>query len=478
LIYVAGRRFTERTIAEGGAVKPYPLCKDAPFYGQPVFAQCSAFLWAPDVMATAGHCIDADSCSYLDFVFDAGFYAVGGNPQFVQRSAVAHCKEIIFRQQKDGLDFALVRLTAPVLDRPPLEHRASGRVPDDATLAMMGFPDGIPLKITLDGRVQDNSPATSFLTTLDAFHGNSGSPVLNLATLEVEGILVAGETDWQLRNGCLVPVVCKDHCRFETVTRATAVSEGPDLAKASLVPGRVTVEGIEMQGASTTDSPLQPGTSGPARITVAYPEAIKFKDGARLRVSSASRGVRVEANVGVDAWFSRAMARVDLSIDRDLRCGDRLFLDLELGDGTRKIMGRDAVTLCLPFRGANDLVYREADHPHWGMPSPVRQSVKDDAASIFTTNEPFYCESSAKCECYYTVRADQATTLDNLVGWSLKDYTTPIAYVGKEGQTFVCDKLSAGTAASTKYAFFVRRVGARTPVQRLRYFDVSKVTDL
>ena len=57
---------------------------------------------------------------------------------------------------------------------------------------------------------------------LDTYGGNSGSPVFNAATHEVEGILVRGETDFTSNGTCNVSLVCPTSgCRGEDVTRAT-----------------------------------------------------------------------------------------------------------------------------------------------------------------------------------------------------------------------------------------------------------------
>ena len=58
---------------------------------------------------------------------------------------------------------------------------------------MIGYPLGTPAKLAKGGRVLvDDSNKQQFTTTLDAFEGNSGSPVLNNRN-QVVGILVSGE---------------------------------------------------------------------------------------------------------------------------------------------------------------------------------------------------------------------------------------------------------------------------------------------
>jgi hypothetical protein len=87
-------------------------------------------------------------------------------------------------------DFALVQLDRPAKGRTPLKL-ASGRE-KALPLSMIGFPLGMPSKYSSGAKVLlDDASRQSFITNLDAFEGNSGSPVFN-RQMEVVGILVAG----------------------------------------------------------------------------------------------------------------------------------------------------------------------------------------------------------------------------------------------------------------------------------------------
>ena len=50
------------------------------------------------------------------------------------------------------------------------------------------------MKIAKNG-ILEQMKGTHFVTNLDSFEGNSGSPVINILTNEVIGILVAGSKD-------------------------------------------------------------------------------------------------------------------------------------------------------------------------------------------------------------------------------------------------------------------------------------------
>jgi len=63
-----------------------------------------------------------------------------------------------------------------------------------------------------------------FTADLDTYGGNSGSPVFNARTHEVDGILVRGEMDFEFHSGCQKSKRCgKNDCRGEEVTHIEPV---------------------------------------------------------------------------------------------------------------------------------------------------------------------------------------------------------------------------------------------------------------
>ncbi len=51
------------------------------------------------------------------------------------------------------------------------------------------------------------SGISNFKTNLDAFGGNSGSPVFDKYSMEILGILISGSSDYKDKGSCRVPVV-------------------------------------------------------------------------------------------------------------------------------------------------------------------------------------------------------------------------------------------------------------------------------
>jgi hypothetical protein len=204
------------TLIEPSAAKPGTLrllterlddfvCRDERFASDPTLPYaCSGFLVAPDLLVTAGHCMvnagesrhDTDLyCGAYGWLFDYragddGAVALDGIP----RENFVKCREVIYAVRDEKApwrDYALVRLERAVPDRTPFPLAAAAPAPGEK-LTMLGHPFGTPLKASPGARVTLDDPArASFLTTLDAFEGNSGSVVLNERG-EAVGILVGG----------------------------------------------------------------------------------------------------------------------------------------------------------------------------------------------------------------------------------------------------------------------------------------------
>lgn len=191
-----------RATAEGFPVtgnhgEEFNLCKKERFYNQPTMAGCSGFLVSEDTVITAGHCITSQSdCNNNSWVFD---YEMDGasNPSHIKPENVFKCQSIISRSYGGNApDYAVIKLATKSTREPLklLDPSLSASVGDD--LVMFGFPSGIPLKITDGGQILE-AGAYDFVTNLDAFHGNSGSPVLDEKSGLVVGILVSGHADYR-----------------------------------------------------------------------------------------------------------------------------------------------------------------------------------------------------------------------------------------------------------------------------------------
>jgi subtilisin-like proprotein convertase family protein len=200
-----------------------PLCPDEPYIDQPAPGTCSAFLVEPDIVATAGHCSAEGECQSLAFVFGFVMLDVGTARLTVDMDEVYYCSEIIKTVGTSTNDWALVRLDRPVVGREPLALSRSGAIAEGQPVFAVGYPYGLPLKMSGSATVMDNSAPEYFQANLDVLAGNSGSPVFNAVTLEVEGILVRGNEDFSEGLDCDSSYVCPDSgCpEWEEVTRTS-----------------------------------------------------------------------------------------------------------------------------------------------------------------------------------------------------------------------------------------------------------------
>ncbi|MFB6371910.1 MAG: serine protease [Bradymonadaceae bacterium] len=212
-----------------------PMCPSERFSEQPTPGECSAFLVAPDTIVTAGHCINNQrECDVIEVAF--GYRYDESTDEDVRRlpaEDVYSCDSVIVRKYdpETDRDYGVYRLDRPVEDIEPLTFRTDGKVPDDAHLAAVGHPLGLPLKIAPGGRVVDNAPKRWFRHSMDTFRGNSGSAIVDVETGVVEGIHVRGGEDFvrETHDG----ETCKTMHRCEEVDPESDKCPGPEATRAT-----------------------------------------------------------------------------------------------------------------------------------------------------------------------------------------------------------------------------------------------------
>jgi hypothetical protein len=208
------------------------VCAGEPFLNQPSPGGCTGFLIGPDLIATAGHCVTLPNfCENYQWVFD---FKLDRKTQLagidLPRENIYSCKKIVSNalNMPLGLDYGLVLLDRKVTGRKPLKLQLEKFAPKETDLIVMGSPMGLPLKVADGAKIRESSHPFYFVANLDTFEGNSGSPVFNKETLEVEGILVRGEEDFGLNADkmCIEAKKCADgECSGESVTRVSSVPE-------------------------------------------------------------------------------------------------------------------------------------------------------------------------------------------------------------------------------------------------------------
>jgi S1-C subfamily serine protease len=219
-----GAKFRLQTVPFG---QSEALCTSEPFYNQGTAGFCSGFLVNENTIITAGHCISsASECSSARFVFGFNMKTAGQNPNQweIPSTEIYRCQTVVHSVSiQDGEDFAVIKLDRPVQNHKPVSYRTTGSPAVGEKLTVMGYPSGLPLKIA--GGAAVRAMTDSFLTAnLDTYGGNSGSAVFDTQTGTVEGVLVRGETDFVIKNGCYVSNRCPDNgCRGEDATLMSKV---------------------------------------------------------------------------------------------------------------------------------------------------------------------------------------------------------------------------------------------------------------
>lgn len=197
-------------------------CPNMRFNQQFTLPRCTGFLVAKDVLLTAGHCVDNASKCSDDYRWIFNYTSKSDQ---INLDDIYKCKKIItskFIQKRKkiihgiasaliSIDYALIILEPEKeknnTQRHPLPFRKTGRPLPYTPVLTLGHPLGLPMKIAdnayLDPilKLSDN-PIDSFLfgfnrsiSNLDNFVGNSGSPVINVNTGRVEGLLLGGADD-------------------------------------------------------------------------------------------------------------------------------------------------------------------------------------------------------------------------------------------------------------------------------------------
>ena len=165
------------------------LCADEKFSNQPMLGFCTAFLVAKNIVATAGHCLKEYSIDEFNVVFNIAYNSPESVDKdfFIKKQQNYKPVKVLENKYSEGKDFALILLDRPVEGINPIKFNDE-KVKIGDTLFSIGYPRGLPSKVT------DNASALRFdnemlQANIDAFKGNSGSPVFDNKTYYLNGIL-------------------------------------------------------------------------------------------------------------------------------------------------------------------------------------------------------------------------------------------------------------------------------------------------
>lgn len=206
------QEFTLKTRVMNGASSQIKFSDK--FEKEPAYGFGTGFLATGNSIFTAFHCVSsADGLPNLEdirVVFNFRMNGLENCKTVFQRDEVYEIKKVkehrlVKRYEGDddekplieGIDWAWVKLKRKVIGIKPLEISMNSLSEGDSVY-MLGHPGGLSVKVALKARIK-NVKNGFFETTLDAFGGNSGSPVFDRNTKKVVGIFFGGpKPDYKL----------------------------------------------------------------------------------------------------------------------------------------------------------------------------------------------------------------------------------------------------------------------------------------
>ncbi len=187
------------------------LCSDQTFASERWTGDCTAFRVGEKLFVTAGHCLGpndgktgAPKCSETELAF--GFQTASFNPQtnkpnvpgsVRRRSDVYKCSKVLAHRHPlmtdtDRRDYAVFEVDRPVLAHHLLRIRTLGVAKVGDSVAQLGHGLGLPLKVVAAATIKLlPDPKATFEYSADVVGGDSGGPVIDLATGLVTGLVTA-----------------------------------------------------------------------------------------------------------------------------------------------------------------------------------------------------------------------------------------------------------------------------------------------
>ena len=211
-----------------------PMCSGELFTSQPAPGFCTGFLVGEDTLVTAGHCLQKTPCADTNVVFGFQMDSADSLASLTTKH-VFRCTKVIAQvlpdQNNRFLDYAIIKLDRPT-GRAGLDYAIEDHLEAQNNVAVLGHPSGLPMKVASDAFVMSNNPSDPFfVTNLDTFGSNSGSPVINTDTYQVEGILVRGMTDYVFSDdqSCIRVNRCPEsgdtNCSGENATKMAVLAD-------------------------------------------------------------------------------------------------------------------------------------------------------------------------------------------------------------------------------------------------------------
>lgn len=251
-----------------------PPCDGEPFANQPTAAYCTGFVVGVDLVATAGHCVDSAFLDNTRLLFGFEMADAAMPVLTFDESQIYVPIQVVGSALSNNEDWAVLRVDRPIVapGSQILDIRRAGTIAVGTNVGLIGHPWGLPTKIAFgeNSVVRNSSPSGYFVTNLDTFGGNSGSPVFNADTGLVEGILVRGEVDWAVTFTCFrANMFSNTGGRGEEVSKSTTFADVVPGGEGELSLDRTAYQCADVLTASLFDLDLRgDGTTSITLTTV------------------------------------------------------------------------------------------------------------------------------------------------------------------------------------------------------------------
>jgi hypothetical protein len=212
-------------ISKGKYSTLYKLCSDEKYSNQDIFAECTGFAIASNKVVTAGHCFDQKSYGEFLLVSDFTVDKIESYMKFgIPETNIFEITNLLAKNREEK-DYAVLVVNKTISQDRIVKLSSKLNVTSDDYFYVIGFPCGLSMKICNSASLRKNSNPDYFQINSDTYGGNSGSPVFNERTNEVEGILVRGNTDFRISvNNCYSSIQCPEFgCRGEDVTKVRLI---------------------------------------------------------------------------------------------------------------------------------------------------------------------------------------------------------------------------------------------------------------
>jgi hypothetical protein len=216
----------------------YAICDTSQkwkYWKNPCLAFGTAIPITRNIVLTAGHCLKKTGLKDFYLVLGYADTAPGLNHFDFDTSNIYRGIQIIdladdSTQPNNDYCFILLNKNLPVLGVLINRQNRTGVIEKD--YYMVGYPLGIPEKISLGHLLSHDAGKDAYLLYIDSFGGNSGSPVFESKTDSLVGMLNHGENDFLFQPDidCKSFLFCSTApCRGEKVESIAALLSKPGI---------------------------------------------------------------------------------------------------------------------------------------------------------------------------------------------------------------------------------------------------------